>query len=175
MNRPTQNEYAPSYQKYLDLVDGGDFIKLLDDNTRLAIDFFKSINPEQENFRYAENKWTMKEVLVHIIDIERGFSYRALVCARRDDRIPLYGLDEDHYVKNVNVTDRTINNLIEEFVAVRNAFRFIYTYPNSDYCFLGNGTDHKISARAIGFIAIGHVTHHINVLREKYLQQELRT
>ena len=113
MERPTDNEYASAYQKYIDLVETGDYIELLDQNTDLTISFFKSIDTESENFRYAEGKWTIKEVLMHIIDTERGFSYRAIVCTRNDDKIPLYGMDEEFYAKSVDVTNISMKNFVQ--------------------------------------------------------------
>ena len=169
-NDQKKNEYAESYQKYIDLVETGDFIDLLDKNTQFTISFFKSIDRDFENYRYAEGKWTIKDVLMHIIDTERGFSYRAIVCTRHDDRTPLYGMDEDFYARNVNVTDVSMRKLIEEFLAVRGAFKFVFVNnPHQKFSFLGNGIGHKISARAIGYIAIGHVIHHCSVIKQKYL------
>ena len=92
MERPKENEYAVAYQKYINLVETGNFIELLDKNTDLTISFFKSIDDKNGNFKYAEGKWTIKEVFMHIIDTERGFSYRAIVCTRSDDTTPLYGM-----------------------------------------------------------------------------------
>lgn len=171
MKRPERNEYAPGYQNYIDLVEPGDFLELLDQNTIFTIDFFKSISKKNENLRYAENKWTIKEVLMHIVDTERGFSYRAIVCTRNDRKTPLHYMDEELYAKNVDVREIPIDNLIEEFMAVRKAFRFIYTNNAIEkFSFLANAIGHNISARAIGFIAIGHVKHHIDVIKQKYLK-----
>jgi predicted AlkP superfamily phosphohydrolase/phosphomutase len=170
MERPKKNEYAPAYQKYIDLVDTGDFIELLDKNTESTISFFSSIDKKKENYKYAVNKWTIKEVLMHIIDNERGFSYRAIVCVRNDNKTPLYGMDENFYAENVDVTEISMNSLIEEFIAVRRAFKFIYTNSKMEkFSFLGNAIDHKISARAIGYISIGHISHHCSVIKAKYL------
>ena len=170
MEKPKENEYAAAYQKYIDLVETGDFIELLDKNTDSTISFFKSIDHKSENFKYAEGKWTIKEVFMHIIDTERGFSYRAIVCTRNDDKTPLYGMDEEFYANSVDVTNISMKNLIEEFIAVREAFKFIYiNNPKEKFNFLGNGIGHKISARAIGYIAIGHVIHHCSVIKQKYL------
>ena len=170
MEKPKENEYASGYQKYIDLVEIGDFIELLDQNTDSTISFFKSIDSKNGNFKYAENKWTIKEVLMHCIDTERGFSYRAIVCVRKDDKTPLYGMDEEFYANNIDVTDMSMNTLIEEFIAVREAFKLIYTNnKKEDFEFLGNGIGHKISARAIGYITIGHVVHHCSIIKQKYL------
>ncbi len=170
MKRPNQAEYSPAYQKYVDLVEEGSFEDLLIANTNETVDFFRSIDRHKQNFRYQKNKWTIKEVFMHMIDTERGFSYRAIVCVRRDDKTPLYGMEEDFYASNVDVTNRSMENLIEEFLAVRESFAFIFKNNQSENLeFLGNGVGHKISARALGFIAIGHTLHHVNVIRERYL------
>lgn len=170
MERPKKEEYYPGYQPYIDLVETGDFIEQLDKNTDSTISFFRSIDSNKENFRYAENKWTIKEVLMHIIDTERGFSYRAIVCTRNDDKTPLYAMDEDFYANNVDVTHISMSQLIEEFSSVRAAFKLIYTNnPKEKFNFLGSGVKYKISARAIGYIAIGHVIHHCSVIKQKYL------
>ncbi len=170
MEKPLINEYAPVYQKYLDLVETGNFFDLLDENTARIVAFFKAIDASKEDFRYAEKKWTIKEVLVHIIDTERGFSFRAIVCTRHDNKIPLYGMDEEWYGDNVEVADVTMDSLIEEFLAVRNALKFIFLNNKVErFSFLGNGVGHPISARALGYLAIGHAKHHVNIIKERYL------
>ena len=80
MQRPNPNEYAPFFQKYLGLVGEGDFFDLIDANTALMVGFFKNIDPSKHDYRYAKGKWTIKDLFLHIIDTERGFSYRAIVC-----------------------------------------------------------------------------------------------
>lgn len=170
MEAPQKNEYSTGYQKYIDLVGTGDYIDLLDKNTESTVSFFKSIEEKKGNYKYAENKWSIKDVLMHLIDTERGFSYRAIVCVRKDDKTPLYGMDEDLYAKNVDVSAISIESLIEEFIAVRKAFKFIYINNNAeDLSFLGNGIGHKISARAIGYISLGHTIHHCSVIKDMYL------
>ena len=170
MERPTKNEYNPRYQAYIDLVENGDFLELLDENTQSTISFFQSIDVSKHNFSYAEKKWTIKEILMHIIDTERGLSFRAIVCTRNDKSIPLYGMEEDFYAQNVDVTNITMDNLIKEFIAVREAFKFIYVNnPIEKFNFLGDGISHPISARAIGYIVIGHTIHHQMIMNERYL------
>jgi len=170
MHFPEKTEYNPVYQKYLDLVEQENFFDQFDRITAETIDLFKSIDPDLLNYRYAFDKWTVKEVFMHIIDTERGFSYRAIVCIRKDNRTPLYGMDEDFYAKNVDVSDRSIESLIEEFEVVRKAFRMLFENCTEEQAaFLGNGVGHPISARALGFISIGHTKHHLNVIKEKYL------
>jgi uncharacterized damage-inducible protein DinB len=170
MNFPTINEYNPVYQKYIELVERDNFFDQFDAITNETLRFFNSISTDKLNYRYAENKWTIKDVLMHVIDTERGFSYRTIVCIRKDDKTPLYGLDEDFYANNVNVTDRTIESMLDEFEAVRRAFRILFENCTEEQSkFLGNGIGHKVSARALGFISIGHTKHHLNIIRERYL------
>lgn len=170
MELPNKNEYYPGYQPYIDLVDNEDFFEQFDNVTNETIDLLKSISIDKLNYKYAENKWTIKEVLMHIIDTERGFSYRAIVCLRNDKKTPLYGMDEDFYAKNVNVTDRGIESMLEEFEIVRKGFRILFENCTDEQAsFLGNGVGHEISARALGYISIGHTKHHLNIIRKKYL------
>jgi hypothetical protein len=170
MNFPEKTEYNPVYQKYLDLVEKGNFYHQFDHITNETVELLKSINPKKLNYKYAENKWTIKEVLMHIIDTERGFSYRAIVCLRKDDKTPLYGMDEDFYAKNVTVTDRSLESMLEEFEVVRKGFRILFENATEEQSsFLGNGVGHKISARALGYISIAHTKHHLNIIKERYL------
>jgi uncharacterized damage-inducible protein DinB len=170
MTRPLSNEYAPHYAKYIDLVQNGDFLNLLDENTSKTFDFFKNIDFSKHEYRYAEGKWTIKDVLLHIIDTERGFSYRAIMCVRGDDKTPLFGMDEDLFASNADTNLRTMDNLLEEFLAVRQSFKLIFTTnPIEKFELRGNNTGHKITARALGYLGIGHTKHHVNIVKERYL------
>lgn len=170
MKFPEKTEYNPVYQTYIDLVGEENFFGQVDNITNETVELLNSISKEKLNYKYADDKWTIKEVLMHIIDTERGFSYRAIVCLRNDDKTPLYGMDEDFYAKNVNVTNREIDSMLEEFKIVRKGFRILFENCTDDQSvFLGNGIGHKISARALGFISIGHTKHHLNIIKERYL------
>jgi uncharacterized damage-inducible protein DinB len=170
MKRPEVLEYAPYFQYYIDLVGEGDFFILLNENTKYVIEYFENVPNSLLNHRYAENKWTIKEVLMHIIDTERAFAFRAFVCARGDAKTPLHGMDENLYASNIDVTDRTIESLLNEFVAVRNNSKTLFdNLSDAQSQFLGNAITYKISARALGYLMIGHVQHHINIISERYL------
>jgi hypothetical protein len=169
MKFPEKIEYKPVYQKYIDLTNQSDFFNQFDANTNAVIDLYNSINPDKYNYRYQPNKWSIKDVLMHIIDTERGFSYRAIVCIRQDANTPLYGMDEDFYAKSVDLTNRNIESIIEEFIIVRKSFRILFeNCTEAQSSFLGQGIDHSISARALGYIAIGHAKHHLTVIEERY-------
>lgn len=127
------------------------------------------IPPEKHAYRYAEGKWTIKEVLMHIIDTERVFAYRA-VAAARGDVTPVYRMDEELYARNVDVSNRTIGDLISEFKTVRNATEFLFKNMTDEQSKRScNVVTHPMSARAIGYFIIAHVLHHIGVLRARYL------
>jgi hypothetical protein len=112
MKKPSPDEYAPGYQQYLDLVPEGDYLSLLKQNSMETVAFFESIPDEKDDYRYAQGKWTIKEVLMHIIDTERVFSYRGLAAARRDAS-PHYRMDEELYAGNVDVSHRSLHSCFQ--------------------------------------------------------------
>jgi uncharacterized damage-inducible protein DinB len=172
MQRPEADEYHPNYQKYFDLTPKGEYQQILSRNMTETVDFFDTIPREKHDYRYAEGKWTIKEVLMHIIDTERVFAYRALAAAR-GDATPIYRMDEELYASNVDVSNRTMSNLVSEFKTVRGAteslFRNMTDEQSKRSC---NVVTHPMSARAIGYFMIGHVLHHVGVVRDRYLQHD---
>ena len=170
MQRPLPSEYNPYFQKYISLVGEGNFSALLNEGTDKAIRFFEQIPAEKHNYRYAADKWTIKEVLMHIIDTERVMTYRALVAGRGDSTTPLHPMDENEYARNTDVTARSMDSLLKEFTAVRTASAMLLEHLTEDQTKLpGNTTGHIVTPRAIGYILIGHVQHHTNVIVERYL------
>jgi uncharacterized damage-inducible protein DinB len=170
MQRPEANEYHANYQKYLDLVPSGDYLEMLRKNSADTARFFEALSPDRHDYRYAEGKWTIKEVLMHIIDTERVFSYRALAAARGDSETPVHRMDEELYARNVDVSNRTMPDLISEFSAVRRSTEYLVENTTDEqsrrWC---NVVTHPITVRAISYFLIGHVQHHIGVIRERYL------
>ncbi len=170
MQRPDPSEHKPYFQNYINLVEEGDFNELLANNTTEAVKFFSQIPAAKHSFKYEPNKWTIKQVLMHLIDTERVFAYRALVCARGDDKTELQTYDDDVYASNVDSSKRSMESLIEEFMIVRRGTEILFENMTEDQSkFLGNNVTHKITARAIGFMTIGHVKHHMNTVKTKYL------
>ncbi|MCB9208537.1 MAG: DinB family protein [Ignavibacteriales bacterium] len=170
MNKPEQNEFNPYFGKYINLVEEGSFIELFKNNTESTIDFFNSIEEVKHNYKYAPEKWTIKDILMHLIDTDRLFTFRALVCARGDDKTLIQSADEDLYASNIDVTGRSMKSLLDEFLIVRKSMEFLFENITEEMSkFLGNNGDYKISARALGHISIGHTKHHINVITERYL------
>ena len=169
MERPSSDEYGAGYEKYLSLVADGDYLGLLKQNSIETINYFEAIPEEKLAYRYAEGKWTIKEVFMHIIDTERVFSYRALVAARGDTS-PHYRMDEELYASNVDVSQRTLQSLISEFKAVRASTEYLYEHlTDSQSKRQCNIATHPMTARAIGYFLIGHVKHHLNIIDQRYL------
>jgi hypothetical protein len=170
MQKPMTDEYNPYFQHYIDISGDGVFLDLLQQNTEQTVTCFSNINIEKHNYKYATDKWTIKEVLMHIIDTERVFAYRAFVCMRGDDKTLLHSMDEHLYAANANVADRTMQSLIDEFLIVRKNSSILFEQLSEiQSSFKGNAITHPITARALGYIMIGHIKHHINIINERYL------
>ena len=169
MQRPLSDEYAAGYEKYMSLVADGDYLSLLKQNSIETVNYFGAMSEEKLQYRYAEGKWTIKEVFMHIIDTERVFSYRGLIAAR-GDACPQYRMDEELYAGNVDVSQRTLPSLISEFTAVRASTEHLFAHltdsQSKQQC---NIVTHPMTARAIGYFLIGHVKHHLNVIEQRYL------
>jgi hypothetical protein len=170
MKKPITGEYNPYFDRYISLVLDGDFQQLLKENTDKTIRFFEGIPPEKHDHRYANNKWSIKESLMHIIDTERVMSYRAFVAIRADNTTVLCDMDENRYAANADVCNRTLAGIIAEFAAVRSATTALYAgITEAQSAFRAKGTTYPFTARALGYIMIGHVEHHFNVISQRYL------
>lgn len=169
MRRPEPNEYAEHYKKYIDLVKGDNIIKALSDQVIDVQAIISEIPEEKENFAYAEGKWTIKEVLGHIIDTERIFAYRTLRFARKD-KTPLPGFDENLFVQHSHFQKQTLYNLGHEFAIVREANLALWKqFDEQALNEIGNANGKDMSVRAILYSVAGHTSHHLNVIKLKYL------
>ena len=170
IQRPQPGEYKPYFETYIRLVPEGDFMDLLAANTHEAITFFENLPAHKHDYRYAEGKWTIKQVLMHIIDVERIMAYRALVAARGDNTTPLHVMDEHLYMANSNAANRNMESLLQEFKAVRSATESLFetmTYEQS--IFAADAVTYTVTARALGYIILGHMWHHMKVMENNYL------
>ena len=169
MQKPSPDEYGPGYQKYFDLVPAGEYLSLLGQNSTDTISFFENIPVEKLDYSYADGKWTVKQVLMHLIDTERVFSVRALVAARGDSS-PHYRMNEELYAKNVDVSQRSLPSLIAEFRAVRSSTEQFFENLGEEQSKLScNIAPYPMTARSIGYFLIAHIQHHIGVIQERYL------
>lgn len=169
MQRPEAEEYNPYFSRYISLVPEGNFMQLLKANSADILNFFSNIPEEKHNYRYAEGKWSIKDILMHITDTERVMMYRALVAARGDDTSILCNMEEDLYAANVNVNSRKLESILAEFTSLRTSTEiFFENLDEAASMFKAKTETHPITARAIGYILIGHPIHHINTINERY-------
>lgn len=167
--KPEANEYASYYGKYVQLVPEGNIIETLKNQMAQSISLLRAITPEQSDFRYAPDKWSIKQLLGHLIDTERIFAYRALRFARADET-PLAGYDQDSYVQAGGFAHRDFMDMIEEFEHVRRAnIHLLRSLDDVAWLRRGQANDTEFTVRALAYIMAGHELHHVQILREKYL------
>jgi uncharacterized damage-inducible protein DinB len=166
--RPGADESAPFYHGYIDKVPGEQIGEYLASQLREVEQLLAPLDDAAASFRYAPEKWSVKEVLGHICDAERIFAYRLLRIARADTT-PLPGFDEDAYVPPAEFGARPIRDLVREFQAVRaSTIALVEGLPSAGWQRRGQASGKAISTRALTYIMVGHVTHHLAVLRERY-------
>lgn len=169
MPRPDLNRVPEYYHKYIELVEGDDLIASLKKQAITFSDFLQHIPEEKTGFRYAPGKWTIKEVLQHIMDTERVFAYRAL-CFARGEQQPLPGFDENAFAENALCTNRAWKDMISEFQALRRSSEFLFSSMDpSKLEATGIASGKPVYVLGIGFMLAGHVTHHWKILKERYL------
>ena len=170
MQRPEKTEYNEYYERYISLVDETEIVAAFENQLREMSELFKSISEEKSAFAYAEGKWTIKEMVGHLIDGERIFGYRALRISRGDET-PMEGFEQDGYVENAPFNDYQFSDLVAEFELVRRSNISFFKHLK-DKRFLtrtGTASGSPVSVRALAYIMVGHVCHHANILRERYL------
>lgn len=170
MPRPDLTRVPDYYHKYIAQVKEDDLMNALKKQTKSFTRMLNNIPKKKREFRYAEGKWSVKEVLQHIIDAERVFAYRAL-CFARKDTTPLPSFDENAYADNSKADSRKWKEIVNEFMAVR--LSTLYLFASLDKGQLessGTASGKSVYVHGIGFIIAGHVTHHANILKEKYLK-----
>ena len=165
---------APEYcSYYFDLIQSDNLLFEFEKSKELTLRIFKLISPELENFSYEPNKWTIKEVLRHIIDMERIFAYRAFRFSRLDDT-ELSSVEENDYIENVKQINIKLSDLQEEYLAVRNSTISIYRNITTEMLdFKGTANKQTYTARTLGFAMIGHNIHHCNFIEAKYLKEKV--
>jgi hypothetical protein len=170
MTRPESSEFHPFFNGYIQNVPEGNFLEVLKENTLEVNSFFQSIKKEKQDYRYEPGKWTIKQIVMHLSDTERVMSYRALTIARGDVNATLSQMDENLYASHANITGRTIEDLVSELMAIRDATTMLFRYMTGGQSMLtGNVLGHVITPRALGYIIVGHAIHHMNVVKKKYL------
>jgi uncharacterized damage-inducible protein DinB len=167
--RPQAGEYAAPYEKYVALVAGADILSALDGQKLVTSQLLAARSEREGNFRYAPDKWSVKEVVGHVVDCERIFAYRALRIAR-GDKTPLSGFEQDDYVRNGGFAERTVAELAEEFTQVREATIALFRgLDEAAWQRRGVANNNEVTVRALAYIVAGHELHHRRILEEKYL------
>ena len=162
-------EFHSYFKSYMDKVGDITLKEALDNGWEDTISFFEAIPESKLDFRYSEDKWTIKDILLHLIDSERAFSYRALQFARTDDA-DLEGFDENVFVENAQANFRSLDDLISEYDAVRQSSIIMYNSFSDDILKRkGKANNAKLSVRAAGFLICGHEIHHKQIIKERYL------
>ena len=169
LKKPEAKESADYYKKYIGLVDGNDFVRVLEMLMPKTAAFLNALDAAKWNYRYAEGKWSIKEVMLHVLDTERIMAYRAL-CIARNDKTPLPGFEQDDYIPFMDTENRSPKSIIEEYMAVRKATIEMFRYFNDDMLNrIGTASGNPCTPRALGYIIAGHELHHMSIIRERYL------
>ncbi|MEO8854184.1 MAG: DinB family protein [Ginsengibacter sp.] len=161
--------YPPHFIQYIHLVDNENLQTLLEKQGEDVVSFLKSIPVDKRLYKYEEGKWTVQEVLQHVIDCERVFHFRALVFSRKDpNTFPSF--DENNYIKFSNANNKNWENLIGEFIAVRKSTEYLFNSFSQDQLDqMGKASNYEMNVNALGYLIAGHLAHHINILKERYL------
>jgi uncharacterized damage-inducible protein DinB len=164
-----ENEYAGHFGTYIKEAGEGDLIEELEISLHEFIRFVQNIPMDKFDYRYAPGKWTIKDIIQHIMDCERIFAYRALRFSR-NDQTPLPSFEEDDYANSTNSNGRSIQDLLTELSALRHSNLLFYKSLSEEQLKrLGTASNNRISVRALGFVIIGHQRHHQKVFEERYL------
>ncbi len=167
-SRPQADEYDPYYSDYIDRVEEADVIEVLRRQQADSEAVLMGLTDEAGSFRYAPDKWSVKEVVGHLSDTERVFAYRAL-CIARGETQSLPGMDQDIYVAGAGFDSRGMDSLAEEFSAVRSAAIALFeSFDQQSWARSGVANGVEISVRALAFIVAGHESHHMAILRDRY-------
>jgi len=170
MTKLQKSEYPVFYTPYIEILDGvSSLMQHLEASLELFEQVLYEVDEEKYEFRYQEGKWTLKEVVQHLIDAERVFVYRSLRFSRKD-ATPLMGYEENSYVSNYEINKREFNTLLDEFCLLRRSTILMFQDFDEEILDLeGTADGNSISIRALGFICSGHVLHHLKIIQERYL------
>ena len=168
-DRPTEEEHAPYYDRYIKKVDGELIEEALIKNTDDVFAMINVIPEEKGNVRYSEGKWSVKEVLMHVIDTEWVFAYRGLRIAR-NDKTSLPGFEQDDFAKSYAVENRSLKSIVEEFKFLRIATKKLFrNLDDESLKRVGEASGNKLSPRAAAYILMGHSLHHLQIIHDRYL------
>jgi len=167
--KPDASEYAEYYGRYIKLVPEGNILNILETQIDETLQLVENLNDHQANFRYGDGKWSIKEMVGHISDTERVFSFRGL-CFGRNDKTPLPSFEQNGYVENGDFDSRSLLDLTDEFRAIRKATLVLFkSFAESVWMRRGTASGFEFTVRAVAYIISGHELHHRYILKERYL------
>ncbi|HMJ47859.1 MAG TPA: DinB family protein [Ferruginibacter sp.] len=170
MPRPTPGTYFSYFDNYISKVPETDIKEAFKNQQELIDTYFDTIREEKSDYAYAQGKWTLKELLQHVIDTERIFSYRAIAIARKE-KAPLPGFDENEYAENSDANKRSWKSLTDELKAVRKSTKLLFeSFTDETLGNSGIASNNPITVNALGFTLVGHLYHHKKVIEERYNQ-----
>ena len=168
MERPTETEYATFYRGYVALVPETDIVGVLEQQVEEIRRLAASVSTERESYRYAEGKWSIRQVLGHLVDGERIFGYRAF-CISRGDQAALPSFDENEYVAGARSDATPLVELVDELALVRRSNLVVLRRLDArEWARVGTASGKPVSVRALAWVMAGHPRHHLEVLRERY-------
>lgn len=169
MARPLASEYNPYYHGYISKVKEDDLLTAFRNQTAVSLQFWAELPENKHDHAYASGKWTLKQVLQHLIDAERIFAYRALRFARKD-MTPLASFDENSYADEARVGHRSWADMVDEFRMVRQASEHLFrSFDGEEMERSGIASNSSMSVRSLGYVIVGHAMHHQDVVKERYL------
>lgn len=170
MYRPSIHEYPTYFNRYISLVPEGDVLVTLSHQAEKTIGLLANLSEEVSAYRYEPGKWSVKEVIGHVIDTERVFNYRAL-CFARGDQTKLPSFDQDKFAEAANYKDRSLLDIIDEFGILRRYTTSLFkTFNPDDMSKMGSASDYRLSLGSIAFIVAGHELHHVKIIKDRYLK-----
>ena len=169
IEKPGVEEYNAYYGGYISQVSEPDLLGVLAEQPSELQKLFGPVDESKGTFAYADGKWTVKEVLSHLIDGERHFAYRILRISR-GDATPIEGFEQDVYIENSHANERGFGDMIAEFTELRNAnLRQLRNLSEQDWLRMGTASGFPVSVRALAYIMAGHIRHHLGILKDRYL------
>jgi hypothetical protein len=169
VTRPERDEYPDWYAAEIELVQYDDLLGGMEDSFQKTLAFLHKLPEEKRLFRYQPEKWTIQEMWQHVIDTERVLSYRAMRFSRGDTTV-LQGFDQNMYAEASNANDRDWDEMLQEYSAVRiSSLHLFRSFDSEMFMLRGTAGRSHVTVRAVGFLIIGHETHHIQTIRERYL------
>ena len=172
MKKPIKGDYPDYFESYFKNLDESENpIDKMQSQKIELLNLLSTINESEANYRYAEGKWSIKEVLGHLIDSERVFCYRAVAIARGEKQ-SLPGFEQDDYVNGGNFNSREFSDILEEYQKVREATIPLFkSFDEKVYDRRGVANENPLTVRAVLFLIPGHEKHHLNILKERYFKK----